>query len=50
MIPTAYRNFNFLLARVGDRYRAFVVDAPASAWLRDILNYPMPNPTIRRHP
>ena len=29
MTITAYRNFDLLLARAGERYRAFVVDAPA---------------------
>ena len=29
MTIPAYRNFDLLLARAGERYRAFVVDAPA---------------------
>ena len=29
MTPTTYRNFDLLLTRAGERYRAFVVDAPA---------------------
>lgn len=28
MTVTDYRNFDLLIARAGDRYRAFVVDAP----------------------
>ena len=29
MTLTTYRNFDLLLTRAGERYRAFVVDAPA---------------------
>ncbi|MBK6431456.1 hypothetical protein [Candidatus Amarolinea dominans] len=29
MTTTDYRNFDLLIARAGERYRAFVVDAPA---------------------
>lgn len=29
MTITDYRNFDLLIARSGDRYRAFVMDAPA---------------------
>ena len=29
MTITTYRNFDLLITRFGDRYRAFVVDAPA---------------------
>ena len=29
MTITDYRNFDLLITRAGDRYRAFVVDAPA---------------------
>jgi hypothetical protein len=50
MTITDYRNFDLLITGAGERYRAFVVDAPAGAWLRDILNYPIPNPIFRRHP
>lgn len=29
MTPTDYCNFDLLIIRAGERYRAFVVDAPA---------------------
>lgn len=29
MTITTYRNFDLLITRAGERYRAFVVDAPA---------------------
>ena len=29
MTITAYRNFDLLIPRAGERYRAFVVEAPA---------------------
>ena len=29
MTTTDYRNFDLLITRAGERYRAFVVDAPA---------------------
>ena len=50
MTITDYRNFDLLITRAGARCRAFVVDAPADTWFRSILNYPIPDPIIRRHP
>ena len=36
MTITDYRNFDLLIARAGDRYRAFVVDAPAGRGQRPL--------------